>query len=83
MEKGSELLTLCTGIFFLFLVKIYVGPIFCINLDIMLVIIHCALFISHYAGFGTHSKWSNFWVASDSLWVEPLLEAAGQATCLK
>ena len=47
--------------------------VFCINLDIMLVIIHDALFISHYAGFGTHSKLSNLWVASDSLWVEPLL----------
>ena len=73
MEKGSKLLTLCTGIFFLFLVKMDVGPIFCINLDIMLVIMHYALFISHYAGFGTHSKLSNFWVASDSLWVEPLI----------
>ena len=39
----------------------------------MLVIMHFASFISHYAGFGTHSKLSNFWVASDSLWVEPLL----------
>ena len=39
----------------------------------MLVIMHYALFISHYAVFGTHSKLSNFWVASDSLWVEPLL----------
>ena len=38
----------------------------------MMVIMHYALFISHYAGFGTHSKLSNFWVASDSLWVEPL-----------
>ena len=73
MEKGSELLTLCTGIFFLFLVKIDGGPIFCINLDIMLVIMHYALFISHYDGFGTHFKLSNFWVVSDSLWVEPLI----------
>ena len=56
MEKGSPLLTLCTGIFFLLLVKMNVGPIFCINLDIMLVIMHYALFISHYANFGTHSK---------------------------
>ena len=39
----------------------------------MLVIMHYALFISHYAGFGTHSKLSNFWLAS-ALWVEPLLE---------
>ena len=39
----------------------------------MLVIMHFALFISHYAGFGTHSKLSNFWVASDSPWVEPLI----------
>ena len=62
MGKGSELLTLCAGIFFLFLVKIDVGPIFCINLDIMLVIMHYALFIGHYADFGTHSKLSNFWV---------------------
>ena len=38
----------------------------------MLVIMHYALFISHYAGFGTHYKLSNFWVASDSLWVESL-----------
>ena len=37
-------------------------PFFCINLDIMLVIMHYALFISHYAGFETHSKLSNFWV---------------------
>ena len=48
-------------------------PFFCINLDIRLVIMHYALFISHYAGFGTHSKLSNFWVASDSLRVEPLV----------
>ena len=39
----------------------------------MLVIMHYALFIIHYAGFGTHSKLSTFWVASDSLWVEPLI----------
>ena len=39
----------------------------------MLVIMHCTLCISHYASFGTHSKLSNFWVTSDSLWVEPLL----------
>ena len=37
----------------------------------MLVIMHDALLISHYAGFETHSKLSNFWVACDSLWVEP------------
>ena len=30
--------------------------------------------ISPYAGFGTYSKLSNFWEASDSLWVEPLLQ---------
>ena len=29
----------------------------------MLVVMHYVLFISHYAGFGTHSKLSNFWVA--------------------
>ena len=75
METGSPSLKLyCTGIFFLFLVKMDVGPIFfCINLDIILVIMHDALFISHYGGFGTHSRLSNFWVASDSLWVEPLI----------
>ena len=73
MEKGSQLLTLCIGIFFLFVVKMDVGPIFCINLVIMLVIMHYALCISHYAGFGTHSELSNFWVACDSLWVEPLV----------
>ena len=67
MENGSPLLTLCTGIFFLFLVKMDVGPIFCINIDIMLVIMHYAICISHYAGFRTHSKLSHFWVASDSL----------------
>ena len=39
----------------------------------MLIIMHYALFISHYAGFGTQSKLSNFWVTGDSLWVEPLL----------
>ena len=44
----------------------------------MMVIMHYALFISHYAGFGTHSKFSNFWVASDSLWVETLLWSIGQ-----
>ena len=48
-------------------------PFFCKNLDIMLVIMNYALFISHYAGFRTHSKLSNFWVASDSFWLEPLL----------
>ena len=42
----------------------------------MLVIMHYSLFMSHYAGFGTHSKLSNFWIASDSLWVEPLLSPA-------
>ena len=31
----------------------------------MLVIMHYALFIRHYTVFGTHSKLSNFWVASD------------------
>ena len=46
---------------------------FCINFDIMLVSMHFAFFISHYAGFGTRSKLSKFWVASDSLWVEPLI----------
>ena len=45
----------------------------CIHLDIMLVNMHYALFISHYAGFGTHSKLSNFWEASDSLWVVTLI----------
>ena len=39
----------------------------------MLVIMHNTLCINHYASFGKHSKLSNFWVASDSLWVEPLL----------
>ena len=46
-------------------------PFVCINLVITPVIMHYALSISHYASFGTHSKLSNFWVASDSLWVEP------------
>ena len=46
---------------------------FFINIDIMLVIMHYALFICHYAVFGTHSKLSNFWVGSDSLWVESLV----------
>ena len=39
----------------------------------MLVIMDYTLCINHYASFGTHSKLSNFWVTSDSLWVEPLL----------
>ena len=50
-----------------------VEPIFCINLDIVLVIMHYALCISQYAGFGTHFILSNFWVDSDSLWMEPLI----------
>ena len=41
----------------------------------MLVIMHNTLFISHYAGFETYSKLSHFWVASDSLLVEPLITA--------
>ena len=40
----------------------------------MLVIMNNTLCISHYDSFGKHSKVSNFWVASDSLWVEPLLD---------
>ena len=71
MEDSSALMTLCTGILFFFLVKMDVGPIFlyksCHYAD------HFALCISHYAGFGTHSKLSNFWVSSDSLWLEPLI----------
>ena len=39
----------------------------------MLVIMHYAWVISHYASFGTNSKFSNFRVASDYLWVEHLL----------
>ena len=75
MEKGS-LLTLCSGIFFILLVKMDVGPIFfCINLVIMLVIMHNTSCISHYASFGKHSKLSNCWVTSDSLWVEHLLSS--------
>ena len=41
-------------------------------------IMHNTLCISHYASFGKHSKLSNFWVASDSLWLEPLLTMQGQ-----
>ena len=51
-------------------------PFFCINLVSMLVIMHNTLCISHYASFGKPSKLSNFWVASDSLWVEPLVTAS-------
>ena len=45
MEKGSPLITLCTDIFFCFLAKIDVGPIFGIYLVVMLVIMHYALVI--------------------------------------
>ena len=55
------------------MVKMVVGPIFCINLVIMLVIMQYTLCISHYASFRTHSKLFNFWVTSDSFGVEPLL----------
>ena len=53
-------------------------PFLCINLDIVLVIMHYALCIIHYAGFGTHYKLSKFWVASASLWVEPLISIKTQ-----
>ena len=39
----------------------------------MIVTMHYALCISHYASFGKHFKLFNFWVASDSFCVEPLL----------
>ena len=45
----------------------------------MLVIMHNTLCISHYAGFGKHSKLSNFWVTSYSLWVEPLVSIQSQS----
>ena len=46
---------------------------FCINLVIMLAVMRFAWCISHYAGFKTHSKLSNSWVASNSLCVELLI----------
>ena len=48
-------------------------PTFLYKYVIILVIMHYSLCISHYAGCGTQSKVSNTWVASDSLWLEPLL----------